>query len=42
MGNPEEERPLGRPKNGRWDNIKMHLKSIIWENFKWINLAQNK
>jgi len=31
VGNPEEKRPLGRPRR-RWeDNIKMDLREIWWE-----------
>jgi hypothetical protein len=31
VGNPEEKRPLGRPRH-RWvDNIKMDLREIGWD-----------
>ncbi|XP_021915604.1 homeobox protein orthopedia-like isoform X2 [Zootermopsis nevadensis] len=37
-GNPSGKRPLGRPRN-RWeDNIKIAL----WENGKWMELAQDR
>jgi hypothetical protein len=40
VGNPEGERPLGRPM-GRWEyNIKMDLRKIGLEGVDWINLAQ--
>jgi hypothetical protein len=38
MGKPEEKRPLGRPRRGWGDNIKMFLKEIGW----WgVDLAQD-
>jgi hypothetical protein len=38
--NPEEKRPLGRPRR-RWvDNIKIVLREIGWDCMDWINLAQ--
>jgi len=30
VGNPEVKRPLGRPRL-RWEDIKMDLKEIFWE-----------
>jgi hypothetical protein len=42
VGNPEEKRPLGRPRR-RWvDNIKMDLREIGWDCGDWIDLAQNR
>jgi hypothetical protein len=42
MGNPEEKRPLGRPRH-RWvDNIKMDLGEIGWCDVDWIVLAQDR
>jgi hypothetical protein len=39
VGNPEGERPLGRPRR-RWeDNIKMNLREIKSCGVDWINLA---
>jgi hypothetical protein len=41
VGNPEEKRPLGRPRR-RWeDNIKMDLREIQvgWGGMDWIDLA---
>jgi hypothetical protein len=29
LGNPEEKRPLGRPRV-RWDNIKLDLQKVGW------------
>jgi hypothetical protein len=42
MGNPERERPLGRPRRRRVDNIKMDLREIGWNGIDWIDLAQNR
>jgi hypothetical protein len=40
--NPEEKRPLGRPRR-RWvDNIKMDLREIGWDGMDWIDLAQDR
>jgi hypothetical protein len=40
VGNPEGERPLGRPRR-RWvDNIKMDLEEVGWGDGDWIGLAQ--
>jgi hypothetical protein len=42
VGNPEEKRPLGRPRR-RWvDNIKMDLREIGWDGVDWIDLAQDR
>jgi hypothetical protein len=42
VGNPEEKRPLGRPRR-RWvDSIKMDLREIGWDGMDWIDLAQNR
>ena len=43
MGNPEGNRPLGRPRR-RWeDNIEMDLQEVGWErSIDWIDLAQNR
>jgi hypothetical protein len=42
VGNPEEERTLGRPRH-RWvDNIKMDLREIAWDGGDWIDLAQDR
>jgi hypothetical protein len=42
VGNPEEERQLGRPRR-RWvDNIKMDLREIGWSCMDWIDMAQNR
>jgi hypothetical protein len=42
VGNPEEKRPLGRPRRTWVDNIKMGLREIGWDGGDWIDLAQDK
>jgi hypothetical protein len=42
VGNPEGNRPLGRPRH-RWeDNIKMGLGEMEWCAMDWIYLAQDR
>jgi hypothetical protein len=42
VGRPEGKRPLGRPRC-RWeDNIKMHLREIIFDGTNWILLPQDR
>jgi transposase len=42
VGNPEEKRPLGRPRR-RWvDNIIMDLRDIGSDGRDWIDLAQDR
>jgi hypothetical protein len=41
VGNPEGNRPLGRPRR-RWvDNIRMDLGELEWADVDWIGLAQD-
>jgi hypothetical protein len=42
MGKPEGKRPLGRPRRGRVDNIKMDLGEMGRVGVKWIELAQEE
>jgi hypothetical protein len=42
VGKPERKRPLGRPRHGWEDNIKMDLREIGWGGVEWIMLAQNR
>jgi hypothetical protein len=42
VGNPEGNRPLGRPRRRRVDNIKMDLREIEWDGVDWIYMAQNR
>jgi hypothetical protein len=39
-GNTEGKRPLGRPRRGRVENIKMALREIRWD-MDWIDTAQD-
>jgi hypothetical protein len=42
VGNPEGNRPLGRPRC-RWvDNIKADLREIEWDGGDWIDMAQDR
>jgi hypothetical protein len=42
VGNPEGNRPLGKPRR-RWvDNIIMDLRKIGWGGMGWIDLAQDR
>jgi hypothetical protein len=36
VGNPEEKRPLGRPRLKWVDNIKIDLREIGWDGMVWI------
>jgi hypothetical protein len=36
---PERKRPLGRSRR-KWDNIRMKLRKIGWEDVGWIHLVQ--
>jgi hypothetical protein len=38
----EGKRPLGRPRHGWVDNIKMDLREIGWDDVVWIDLAQDR
>jgi hypothetical protein len=42
VGNPEEKRPLGRPRRRWLDNIKMDLREIGWDGMNWIDLSQDR
>jgi hypothetical protein len=39
---PEGKRPLGRPRHGWVNNIKMDLLEIGWGSVDWIDLAQDR
>ena len=41
-GTPEEERPLGRCRRRREDNIKMELEEVGCGRMDWIDLAQDR
>jgi hypothetical protein len=41
VGKPEGKRPLGRPRRGWEDNIKMDLREKGIDEANWIRLAQD-
>jgi hypothetical protein len=41
VGKPEGKRPLGKPRRGWEENIKMDLREIGWCGIYWIDLAQD-
>ena len=42
VGKPEGKRPLGRPRRGWEDNIKMDLQEVGWGRGDWMELAQDR
>jgi hypothetical protein len=40
VGNPEEKRPLGRPRHTWVDNIQLDLREIRWGDVDWSELTQ--
>jgi hypothetical protein len=42
VGNPEEKRPLGRPRRKLADNVKMELTKAVCGCVDWTDLAQNR
>jgi hypothetical protein len=42
VGRPEGRRPLGKPKRGWEDNIRMDLREIGFGDVDWINWAQDR
>jgi hypothetical protein len=42
VGKPEARKPLGRPRRGWEDNIKMNLREIGFGDVDWIHLAQDR
>jgi len=40
--NATGKKPLGRPRHGWEDGMKLDFKGIGWESIVWINLAQDK
>jgi hypothetical protein len=42
VGKPKGKRPLRRNRH-RWeDNIRLDLREIVWEDVKWMHLAQDR
>jgi hypothetical protein len=42
VGKPEGKSPLGTPRRGWVDNIKINLRGVGWGGIDWINLAQDR
>ena len=42
MGKRERKRPLGRPRRGWEDNIKMNLQDVGCVGMDWIDLVQDR
>jgi hypothetical protein len=42
VGKPEGKRPVGRPRRGWVDNIKMDLRETKWDGMNWIDLVQDR
>jgi hypothetical protein len=42
VGKPDGRRPLGRPRRGWVDSIKMDLREVGWDGRDWIDLAQDR
>ena len=42
VGKPEGKRPLGRPRRGRVDNIRMDLQEVGCGYMDWMGLAQDR
>jgi hypothetical protein len=40
VGTPEGNRPLGRPRYTRMDNINIDLREIVWNGMDWIDLLR--
>jgi hypothetical protein len=39
---PEGKRPLGRPRCGWVDNIKIYVRETEWDGTNWMDLAQDR
>jgi hypothetical protein len=42
VGKPEGKRPLGRPRLGCMDNIRMVVGEMGWGDVDWIGLARDR
>jgi hypothetical protein len=41
VGKPKGKRPLGRPRHGSEDALKMDFRETGWDGLGWVKLAQN-
>jgi hypothetical protein len=42
VGKPEGKRPLGRPRRGWVDNIRMGVREIGWDGMDWMDLSRGR
>jgi hypothetical protein len=43
VGKPEGKRPLGKPRHGWVDDIKMDLREgVVWTGFVWLKIGTNR
>jgi hypothetical protein len=42
LGKPEEKTPLGSPRHGWMNSIKLDHREIAWVGMDWIDLAQDR
>jgi hypothetical protein len=42
VGKPEGKIPLGRPRRGWMDSIKMYVREIGWDGVDWIDMAEDR
>ena len=42
MGKPKGKRPLGRPRRGWEDNIKMNFREVACDPGEWIDPAEDR
>jgi hypothetical protein len=42
VGNPEGKRPLGIPRRGWMDNVKMDIRETGWDGMDWGYVAQDR
>jgi hypothetical protein len=42
VGTPEGKRPLGRPRHGWMDNIKIDIRELGLDGVDWIDLAEDR
>jgi hypothetical protein len=42
VGKPQGKRPIGRPRSGWVDNVRMDLEEVRWGDVDWIGLIQDR